>query len=96
MLLDELQNQRPMITALANQYGAKHVRVFGSVARREERDDSDVDFLVEFPPGYDMFAQRIPLTNDLSELLGRKVDLVPEHELNRYIRDQVTREAVEL
>lgn len=96
MLLDELQNRKSAIAALASQYGAKHLRVFGSVARGEEQDDSDVDFLVELPPGYDMFAQRIPLTRDLSELLGRRVDLVPEHELNRHIRDQVVREAVEL
>lgn len=96
MLLDDIQRQRPVITALADRYGAKRLRVFGSVARREEREDSDVDFLVELPRGYDMFTQRIPLTNGLSELLGRKVDLVPEHELNRYIRDSVTREAVEL
>ncbi|MDQ2075251.1 nucleotidyltransferase family protein [Marinimicrobium sp. ABcell2] len=96
MLLDEIQRQKPAIAALAHQYGAKHVRVFGSVARREERADSDVDFLVELPRGYDMFAQRVPLTERLSELLGRKVDLVPEHELNQYIRDAVTREAVEL
>ena len=96
MLLDELQQQKPVIAALAQQYGARNLRVFGSVARREERADSDVDFLVELPHGYDMFAQRIPLTDHLSELLGRKVDLVPEHELNRYIKDQVTQEAVTL
>lgn len=96
MLLDELHHQKLTITALAHRYGAGRVRVFGSVARREERDDSDVDFLVELPRGYDMFAQRIPLTNSLSELLGRTVDLVPEHELNRYIRDTVAREAIEL
>lgn len=96
MLLDDIQRQRPVITALADQYGAKRVRVFGSVARREEREDSDVDFLVELPRGYDMFSQRIPLTDGLSALLGRKVDLVPEHELNRYIRDSVTREAIDL
>jgi len=96
MLLDKLHDQKPTITALAGRYGAKHVRVFGSVARREEREDSDVDFLVNLPHGYDMFAQRIPLTNDLSDLLGRRVDLIPEHELNQYIRDQVIQEAVEL
>lgn len=96
MLLDELHQHKPAIAALASQYGAKRVRVFGSVARREERADSDVDFLVKLPRGYDMFSQRVPLTNRLSELLGRKVDLVPEHELNRYIRDQVAREAIEL
>ncbi|MCH8530928.1 MAG: nucleotidyltransferase domain-containing protein [Saccharospirillum sp.] len=96
MLLDELRVKKNEINELAEQYGARHIRVFGSVARCEEKSDSDIDFLVELPNGYDMFRQRIPLTTGLSDLLGRKVDLVPEHELNRYIRDQVTREAVEL
>lgn len=96
MLLDELRLNKSRIEALAQQYGARHIRVFGSVARCEDRPDSDVDFLVELPRGYDLFAQRIPLTLDLEKLLHRKVELVPEHELNRHIRDRVMREAVEL
>lgn len=96
MLLDELRAQSNAITALCNQYGAKRMRVFGSVARGEERPDSDVDFLVEFPRGYDLFAQRLPLAQRLSTLLNRRVKLIPEHELNRHIRDQALKEAVEL
>lgn len=96
MLLDHLRAKRDAILALAGRYGARHMRVFGSVARGEERPDSDVDFLVEFPRGYDLFGQRIPLTEGLSVLLKRRVELIPEHELNRHIRDQVLKEAVEL
>ncbi len=96
MLLDELRGKKAAIEALGEQYGAQHIRVFGSVARREERPDSDVDFLVEFPRGYDLFTQRLPLTEKLAELLHRKVELVPEHELNPYIREHVMMEAVEL
>ncbi len=96
MLLDDLHAQKDAIVALGNQYGARRIRVFGSVARCEERPDSDVDFLVDFPRGYDLFSQRLPLTERLARLLGRKVELVPEHELNRHIREQVLKEAVEL
>jgi len=96
MLLDELQAKREIISALGNRYGAKHIRVFGSVARREERSDSDVDFLVDFPRGYDLFSQRLPLTDELSSLLNRRVELIPEHELNCHLRDQVLRESVML
>lgn len=96
MLLDELRLKKNRINELANLYGARNIRVFGSVARYEEQDESDVDFLVELPQGYDMFKQRIPLTFGLAELVGRNVDLIPEHELNPHIRDQVTQEAVEL
>lgn len=96
MLLDELRQKKQMIDALARQFGAKRVRVFGSVARREERPDSDVDFLVDLPCGYDLFAQRLALTQCLADMLHREVELVPEHELNRHIREQVLREAVDL
>lgn len=96
ILLDEIRAQKIAIAALSNQFGARRIRVFGSVARGEERPDSDVDFLVDFPNGYDLFAQRLPLTERLSNLLHRRVELVPEHELNRHLREQVLSEAVEL
>ena len=96
MLIDELHANKMAILALVGRYGAWRKRVFGSVARGEERPDSDVDFLVDFPRGYDLFTQRLPLTQGLEELLHRKVELIPEHELNRHIREQVMKEAVEL
>lgn len=96
MFIETLRAQREAILTLSRQYGARRIRVFGSVARGEENLDSDVDFLVDFPPGYDLFAQRLPLGDRLAELLDRPVEIVPEHELNRYIRDSVLQEAVDL
>ena len=96
MLLNELHAKRKLISDLGCRYGARRIRVFGSVARGEERADSDVDFLVDFPRGYDLFGQRLPLIEKLSELLHRPVEVIPEHELNRHIRDRVLKEAVEL
>jgi predicted nucleotidyltransferase len=96
MLLDQLRSQRSAIVALGQLFGARRIRVFGSVARGEDRPDSDVDFLVELPLGYDMFSQRLPLAQKLQDLLHRHVEVIPEHELNRHIREQVLREAVEL
>lgn len=96
MLLDTLHGQREAILAACREYGARRIRVFGSVARGEERADSDIDFLVDFPRGYDLFAQRLPLAERLAEITGRQLDLIPEHELNRHLRDAVLREAVDL
>ncbi len=96
MLLDALHAQKDAINAACRQYGARRIRVFGSVARGEERPDSDIDFLVDFPRGYDLFAQRLPLTERLAEITGRQLDVIPEHELNRHIRARVLREAVDL
>ncbi len=96
MLLDELHAKKDKILSLGKQYGARRIRVFGSVSRGEERPDSDIDFLVEFSPGYDLFLQRLPLAEQLQKLLLRTVEVIPEHELNRYIRDKVLKEAVEI
>jgi len=96
MFLDQLHKKKDHIFALSGKYGARRIRVFGSIARGEERPDSDVDFLVDFPAGYDLFRQRMPLMNDLQALLGRPVEVIPEHELSPYIREQVLNEAVDL
>ena len=96
MLLDKLKQNKDLIEAMAAQFGARRLRVFGSVARGDERPDSDVDILVVLPRGYDLITQRLPLTQNLEDMLHRKVELIPEHELNPYIREQVMKEAVEL
>jgi len=96
MLLDEIQTKKESIIALCRQFGASHVRVFGSVARREETPESDIDLLVEFPRGYDIFKQRLPLTDSLQQLLQRKIDLIPEHELNKHLRQSILAEVIEL
>jgi len=96
MLLDELRGRRDLIQAACRQYGVRRIRVFGSVARGEERSDSDIDFLVDLPRGYDMFAQRIPLQDALTSITGHRLDLIPEHELNRHMRADVLKEAVDL
>lgn len=96
MLLEQLRQSRDQINAACRRYGARRLRVFGSGARGEERPDSDIDFLVDLPRGYDLIAQRIPLQRRLAEITGRRLDVVPEHELNRHIRDAVLREAVDL
>ena len=96
MLIDELHKNKRVVEALATRYGALRIRVFGSVARGEEHEGSDIDLLVDFPRGYDLFKQRLPLTEKLQHLFNRKVDLIPEHELNRHLRASVLAEAVEL
>lgn len=96
LLLEVLRARREDIVAAGRCYGARRIRVFGSVARGEESADSDIDFLVDFPAGYDLFTQRMPLAERLAEITGRKVDLIPEHELNRHLRPYVLAEAVDL
>jgi predicted nucleotidyltransferase len=91
-LLDE---KRDDILKLAERHGAYNVRVFGSAARGETRPDSDIDFLVEFRPGYGLI-DRIGLMQDLQDLLGRQVDVVRERSLRDRIRENVLKDAVSL
>lgn len=96
MLLDEIRTRKIEISRIARQYGASDLRIFGSVARGQERADSDVDVLVCLPRGYDMLRQRVPLSRALADLTGRTVDLVPEHELDVRLADAIKQEAVRL
>ncbi|MEP7293689.1 MAG: nucleotidyltransferase family protein [Chloroflexota bacterium] len=94
-LLDLLDQRRAEILALAENHGAYNVRIFGSVARSEARPDSDIDFLVEFKPGYGLI-DRIALMQELGDLLGRDVDVVRERSLRQQIRERVLKDAVPL
>jgi len=67
--------------------------LFGSALRGELRDDSDIDLLVEFEPGHVPGLAFFAMENELSEILGRKVDLNTPQFLSRYFREQVLAEA---
>ncbi len=88
-----LREKREEILAIAARHGASNVRVFGSVSRGEETEDSDIDLLVD----YDL--QRISawfpggLLMDLQDLLDHKVDIVTEQGLSHFIKDRVLAEA---
>lgn len=93
--IDRLKSQRKEILRLAESYGAKNIRVFGSVARGEADTDSDIDFLVELEPGRSLLDLG-GLLMDLQELLDCEVDVVTEKGLRERIRPRVLQEAVPL
>lgn len=95
MSIEELRSRRAEILRLATLHGANNVRVFGSVARGEADERSDVDFLVDMRSGRSLLDLG-GLLEDLRELLSRPVDVVTERGLKARIRDRVLREAVPL
>ncbi|MBF0381098.1 MAG: nucleotidyltransferase family protein [Magnetococcales bacterium] len=95
MTLTDLRTKRNLILALASQYGARNVRVFGSVASGRSEQASDVDLLVEMTEERSLF-DRIALKQDLEDLLGSSVDLVTDKGLHRVIKEKVLAEAVPL
>lgn len=96
MALDEhLKDKREDILRLCSTYGARNLRIFGSVARGDSDTGSDYDFLVELEPGRSLFDLG-GLQYELERLLGRQVDVVTERGLKPRIRERVLREAVPL
>jgi uncharacterized protein len=94
--LEKLTARRDEINHLAERYHVRNVRVFGSVARREAKDGvSDVDLLVTTGPECSLFDLG-GLLEDLTDMLGCKVDLVPENSLKPDLRNRVLREALPL
>lgn len=90
-----LKEKREAILRIAAKHGARNVRVFGSVARGEADDRSDVDILVEMEKGRSLL-DLAGLWRELNELLGVRVDVVTDKGLRDSIREQVLKEAVPL
>jgi len=96
MSLDELiKTKREDILRTATKYGAYNVRVFGSVARGEADEKSDIDLLVDMEP-HRSLLELAGLLIELEELLGHNVDVVPEDSLRARIKERVLKEAVAL
>jgi len=93
--LQFLKENRQKILALADKRGGYNVRVFGSVARGEESQASDVDFLMTFRKGTTLF-DRGGLVFDLREYLGCDVDVVSDKTVHPLIREEVYLSAIVL
>lgn len=90
-----VRERRNEILQLADQHGARRVRLFGSVVRGEAHKASDLDLLVEMDEDRSLI-DRIALKQDLEHLLGVEVDVVTEKALHPVLRSRVLTEAVEL
>lgn len=90
-----LQNRREEIIRTAMKYGARNVRVFGSAARGEATDHSDIDLLVDMEPGRSLLDLS-GFHADMEGLLGRKVDIVTEQSIYWLLRRRILKEAVPL
>jgi predicted nucleotidyltransferase/DNA-binding XRE family transcriptional regulator len=90
-----VRRHRRDIIAAAAAHGVRNLRVFGSVARGEDRADSDVDLLADLPPGLSLFGLG-RVESDLEAILGTRVDLIPATDLKPVVRERVKRELIAL
>jgi predicted nucleotidyltransferase len=84
---------RQQIADFCRRHHIRKLALFGSVLRADFRPDSDVDVLIEFEPGQRVGLAFFTMQDELSDLLGRKVDLNTPGFLSRYFRDEVLAEA---
>ena len=90
-----IEAHRQEIIEIAERRGFSNVRVFGSMARGDATQDSDVDLLVTTKPKTTLVGLS-GLVLDLEELLNRKVDVVTDDEIYHLLRDRILGEAVPL
>jgi len=90
MIDQRLRVPREAIESLCRRYQVRELAVFGSAVKGALRSDSDVDLLVEYEPEAPVtFITLSRMQRELSELIGRPVDLVPKGGLKPLIRDEV-------
>jgi uncharacterized protein len=92
LLRDDLHRHHQALHRIAARYGASNLRVFGSVARGEERPDSDIDLLVDLAEERG-FRDYLALAENLERLLHRKVDLVLARSLSPHFRPYIEADA---
>ena len=90
-----LKNKRVEMLKIAANHGAEDMRIFGSVARGEATQTSDLDVLLKLAPGRSLL-DLIAIKQDLEDLLGCSVHVVTEDAVSPHIRDQVLKDAVSL
>ncbi|MBM3218748.1 MAG: nucleotidyltransferase family protein [Candidatus Rokubacteria bacterium] len=87
---------RERIAEICRRHHIRRLALFGSVLRDDFRPESDVDILVGFEPGKTPGLAFFGIEQELSEVLGRQVDLKTPQELSKYFRDEVLAEAEEV
>lgn len=94
-LHSKLKEKRAEILQIAAKYGASNIRVFGSVARGDEKEESDIDMLITLEKGRSLL-DHAALVVELEDLLGCKVDVATETGLRERVRRRILQEAVPL
>ena len=96
-LFEELRSKREKIYEIASEYGVSNIRVFGSVARGEEREDSDVDLLVNIDyKKYGSGFARVDFKEKIEKYLKHKVDILTEKSLYYPIKKEVMKGLIPL
>ena len=92
--MDAISTLKEHEKLIRQKFGVKRIGIFGSFARGEEKEDSDLDVLVVFEEGQKTFDNYMDLKFYLEDLFGREVDLVTENALRPQLKDIIMKEVV--
>ncbi|AKB34668.1 putative nucleotidyltransferase [Methanosarcina siciliae C2J] len=92
--MDAISTLKENEKLIRQKFGVKRIGIFGSFARGEEKEDSDLDVLVVFEEGQKTFDNYMDLKFYLEDLFGREVDLVTEKALRPQLKDIIMKEVV--
>lgn len=95
MHIAELRNRKEDILKLAYTFGVKHIRIFGSVARNEQDESSDIDLLVEMEKDKSLF-DRLGFKHELEQLLQQKVDVISVRAIRGRLKGNILKESLPL
>lgn len=93
--VNSLEEIKKLAIPVLKRYNIKKAAVFGSFARGDAKENSDIDLLVKYKEGTSLFDV-VRLQNDLETVLGRKVDLVSYDFIDKYIKERVLKESISL
>ena len=94
-MVNSLEEVKKLAIPVLKRYNIKKAAVFGSFARGDAKENSDIDLLVKYKEGTSLFDV-VRLQNDLETVLGRKVDLVSYDFIDKYIKERVLKESISL
>ena len=92
MTKEDIKRALSLKIEILKKYKVKSIALFGSYVRNEQKEHSDIDFLVEFGEGVTLF-DIVELEDNLSEILAKKVNIVSRRGLSKYIGPYILKEA---
>lgn len=95
MHIVELRNRKEDILKLAYTFGVKYIRIFGSVARNEQDENSDIDILVEMEKDKSLF-DRLGFKHELEQLFQQKVDVISVRAIRGRLKENILKESLPL
>jgi predicted nucleotidyltransferase len=93
LIMAEIEKYKQLLLPVLKRYFIKRAAIFGSIAKGNHHEDSDIDLLIEGDAAFTIF-KLLSLEEEISQLVNRKVDLVEYRAIKPSIRQEVLQSAI--